>query len=87
MKKLLKFPLLLALLVAGTLLTSCAGSTQAVVTTRPVRPYYGPRYYRPAPVIVRPAPVIVRPRAVIVHPGPRYYRPYGGGYRGGWRRY
>ncbi|UOG75758.1 hypothetical protein MTX78_03980 [Hymenobacter tibetensis] len=97
MKKLLKIPFLLALLVAGTLLTGCAASTQAVVSTGPVgyygdyygpryRPYYGPRYYRPSRVIVRPAPVIVRPRPVIVHPGPRYYhRPYGG-YRGGGRR-
>ena len=92
MKKLLKFPLLLALLVAGTLLTGCAASTQAVVSTGPggyyggyygprYRPYYGPRYYRPSRVIVRPAPVIVRPRAV--YPSPRYYNRLHGGYRGG----
>jgi hypothetical protein len=92
MKKLLKVPFLLALLVAGTLLTSCVGAGVAVGTGPAgyygdpyygprYRSYHGPRYYRPSRVIVRPAPVIV-------HPGPRYYHgPRGGGYyRGGSRR-
>jgi len=92
MKKLLKFPFILALLVSGTLLTGCVGAGVAVGTA-PVgyygdayygpryRPYYGPRYYRPSRVIVRPAPVIVHPQAV--QPGPRHHGSYGGGYRGG----
>lgn len=97
MKKLLKFPFILTLLLAGTLLTGCAGSTQAVVSTGPAgyygdyygpryRPYYGPRYYRPSRVIVRPAPVIVRPR--VVRPNPGYYnRSNNNGYHrdGGYR--
>lgn len=100
MKKLLKFPFLLALLVAGSLLTSCVGAGVAVGTGPGpyygdayygprYRSYYGPRYYRPSRVIVRPAPVIVQPRPYIGHPGPRYHGSYGGGrggYRGGGRR-
>ena len=92
MKELLKLPLILILLVVGSLLTGCVASTGAVVTSGPPRPYYdayyGPAYrpyhrpyYRPARV-VRPA-VIVRPRPVIVHPGPRYHHPHAMPYRGG----
>jgi|GEM_PF-6054092 len=95
MKKLLKLPLFFALLLTGSLLTGCAASTQAVVSTGPVGPYYdvyyGPvyrpyyrSYYGPR-VIVRPASVIVRPRAIIVHPGPLYYQPHAVLYRGGRR--
>ena len=91
MKKLLRFPLILALLVIGTLLTSCVGAGVAVGTGPAAyygdayygpryRPYYGPRYYRPSRVIVRPAPVIVHPRAV--NPGPRYHGSHGSGYHG-----
>ncbi|TGE14325.1 hypothetical protein [Hymenobacter elongatus] len=73
MKKLLNIFLLLSLLVAGELLTSCAASAQTVVV-RPTRPVY----YRPARVVVvEPAPVYVRPRPAYYHrhgARPRYIR-------------
>jgi hypothetical protein len=79
MKKLLRIPALLILLLAGSLLTGCVSSAPAVVAGPP-RPYYD-SYYRVAPrPYYRPARVVVRPRPVIVRPAPRYYhaRPYRG---------
>ena len=74
MKKLLSFPVLLAVLavVSSGLLSGCVASAPAAVVVRP-RPYY-----RPAPVVVvPPRPVVVVPRrAVIVKPAPRPYYPY-----------
>jgi hypothetical protein len=79
MKKLLKFPVLLLLVLVSELLTGCVASAQtAVVDPYPPR-YYAPRYYRPRParvVVVQPAPVYVRPRPVIVTPAPGYYHRY-----------
>ncbi|PJJ58803.1 hypothetical protein [Hymenobacter chitinivorans] len=77
MKKLLKFPFLLLLVLVSEGLTSCVASAQTAVVGPPPRYYgYGPRYYRPRParvVVVPPPPVYVRPRPVIVAPAPGYY--------------
>ncbi|WP_019946090.1 hypothetical protein [Hymenobacter aerophilus] len=75
MKKLLSFPVLLAVLaiVSSGLLSGCVASAPAAAVVVRPRPYY-----RPAPVVVvPPRPVVVVPRrAVIVKPAPRPYYPY-----------
>jgi hypothetical protein len=69
------FLLLFALLLTAQLLTT--GSAAAQVNVRiggyygPPRAYYGPRYYRPRPVVYAVPP----PRPVVVVPAPYYYAP------------
>lgn len=73
MKNLLKFPaLLVGLLLAGSLLTSCVATVPSTAVVVQPRPYYRP-HYRP---YYRPAPVVVQPRPVIVTPAPRPYYNY-----------
>jgi len=81
MKKFLKIPAFLVLLLAGSLLSGCVASAglgysdygygyTPRVYARPyyrpyARPYYRP-YYRPAPT------VIVQPRPRVAYPAPRH---------------
>jgi hypothetical protein len=68
MKNLVKLPVSgAALLLAGSLLTSCVATAPAAVVVQP-RPYHRPHY--------RPAPVVVAPRPIIVAPAPRPYHNY-----------